>query len=135
MGRSGKLYLGEKVAVSNTLFNVSSGSIYIDDYTIFGQNVMILTGRHNFVSGCRAGLHEVMTGPGWGGGEEEVPSEGFDIRIGQGCFIASGAIVIGGVEVGKHSIVASGAVVTRSVPEHSIVAGIPATVIGDTRNL
>lgn len=60
MGRSGKLHLGEKVAVSNTLFNVSSGSIYIDDYTIFGQNVMILTGRHNFVSGYRAGLHEVM---------------------------------------------------------------------------
>lgn len=135
MGRSGKLHLGEKVAVANTLFNVSSGSIYIGDYSIFGQNVMILTGRHNFAGGCRAGLDEVMSGPAWGGGEKEVPSSGFDIRIGKGCWIASGAIVIGGVEIGDHSIVAAGAVVTRPVPAHSIVAGIPAAVIGDTRNL
>ena len=135
MGRSGKLHLGEKVAVANTLFNVSSGSIYVGDYSIFGQNVMILTGRHNFVGGRRAGLDEVMSGPSWGGGEKEVPLNGLDIHIGKGCWIASGAIVIGGVEIGDHSIVAAGAVVTRPVPSHSIVAGIPAAVIGDTRNL
>jgi galactoside O-acetyltransferase len=135
MGRSGKLHLGEKVAVANTLFNVSSGSIYVGDYSIFGQNVMILTGRHNFVGGRRAGLDEVMSGPSWGGGEKEVPLNGLDIHIGKGCWIASGAIVIGGVEIGDHSIVTAGAVVTRPVPSHSIVAGIPAAVIGDTRNL
>jgi len=47
VGTSGRLLVGKKVAVANTLFNLSSGSITIGDYTIFGQNVMVLTGRHN----------------------------------------------------------------------------------------
>ena len=54
LGNSGSLVLGKKVAVSNTLFNLSSGSIYIGDYTIFGQNVMVMTGKHNFIGGQRA---------------------------------------------------------------------------------
>ena len=68
MGSAGRLVKGKKVAVANTLFNLSSGSIYIGDYTIFGQNVMVLTGRHNFVHGARAGLDNVISGASWGGG-------------------------------------------------------------------
>lgn len=133
MGGGGKLQLGKKVAVANTLFNLSSGSIHIGDYTIFGQNVMVLTGRHNFVDGRRAGLDDVINGPAWGGGEQEVPSSGYDIRIGSGCWIASGALVVGGVTIGNNVIVAANAVVTRSIPDYAIVAGVPARVIGDTR--
>lgn len=133
VGTSGKLYLGKKVAVSNTLFNLSSGSIIIGDYTIFGQNVMVLTGRHNYVNGQRAGLELVIKGSSWGGGEVEVPSSGYDIHIGQGCWIASGAIISGGVIIGNNVIVAAGAVVTKNIPDYAIVAGVPATIIGDTR--
>jgi maltose O-acetyltransferase len=41
-------------------------------------------------------------------------------------WIASGAVVLGGVRVGRNSIVAAGAVVTRDVPSDSIALGIPA---------
>lgn len=135
MGTGGQLVLGKKAAVANTLFNLSSGSIHVGDYTIFGQNVMVLTGRHNFVNGRRAGLEEVMCGPSWGGGEKEVPSSGYDIDIGSGSWIASGAVILGGVSIGNNAIVAANAVVTKSVPDFAIVAGVPARVIGDTRNL
>ena len=134
MGGSGKVSLGKKVAVANTLFNVSSGSIYIGDYTIFGQNVMVLTGRHKFSKGQRAGINLVKDTSAWGGGELEVPSEGYDIHIGTGSWIASGVIITGGVKIGDHVIVAAGAVVTKNIPDHAIVAGIPAKIIGDTRN-
>jgi len=134
MGSGGQLVLGKKVAVANTLFNLSSGSIHIGDYTIFGQNVMLLTGRHNFVDGRRAGLDDVINGPAWGGGDSEVPPSGFDIVIGSGTWIASGAVVIGGVTIGDNVIVAANAVVTRSVPDYAIVGGVPARVIGDTRH-
>jgi acetyltransferase-like isoleucine patch superfamily enzyme len=134
MGSSGKLYLGKKVATSNTLFNVSSGSIYIGDYTIFGQNVMVLTGRHRFSHGMRSGLDDVISGKSWGGGEKEVPTSGFDIQIGSGCWIASGAIISGGVFIGNNVIVAANSVVTKNIPDNSVVAGIPAKIIGDTRN-
>lgn len=134
-GGSGEVKIGKKVALANTLFNVSSGHIYVGDYTIFGHNVMVLTGKHRFVGGQRAGLENVISGESWGGGGEEVPSCGNDIHIGIGCWIASGAIIIGGLEIGNNVIVASGSVVTRSVPDYSIVGGVPAKIIGDTRTL
>lgn len=133
MGSGGSLLVGNKVAVANTLFNLSSGSIYIGDYTIFGQNVMVLTGRHHFIDGYRAGLGDVINGSSWGGGDKEVPSSGYDIHIGRGCWIASGAVITGNVIIGDNVIVAANAVVTRSVPDFAIVAGVPAKVIGDTR--
>lgn len=135
MGASGELNLGEKVATANTLFNVSSGSIWVGDYSIFGQNVMVLTGRHVFKGGQRAGIELVKTTDSWGGGDLEVPAHGFDINIGEGCWIASGAIIVGGVTIGKGVIVSAGSVVTRDVPDFAIVAGAPARVIGDTRDI
>jgi acetyltransferase-like isoleucine patch superfamily enzyme len=135
MGSAGKLVKGKKVAVANTLFNLSSGSIYIGDYTIFGQNVMVLTGRHNFVNGARAGLDNVINGASWGGGDLEVPSSGYDINIGRGTWIASGAIITGGVNIGNNVIVAAGSIVTKDVSDYAIVGGIPARVIGDTRKI
>ena len=135
MGSGGSLVTGKKAALANTLFNLSSGSIYIGDYSIFGQNVMLLTGRHNFVGGERAGLADVISGPSWGGGDQEVPRSGFDIHIGSGTWVASGVIVIGGVAIGRNSIIAAGSVVTRDIPDYAIAAGIPARIIGDTREL
>ncbi len=51
------------------------------------------------------------------------------ITIEDGCWICSGAIICGGVTIGKNSIVAAGAVVTRDMPSNVIIAGVPARVI------
>jgi carbonic anhydrase/acetyltransferase-like protein (isoleucine patch superfamily) len=45
------------------------------------------------------------------------------------CLIGIGAVVLDGVTVGTQSIVAAGAVVTRTVPPGSLVAGVPARVV------
>ena len=47
--------------------------------------------------------------------------------------IGSNATIISGVTIGVGALVAGGAVVTRSVSDYAIVAGVPARVIGDTR--
>jgi acetyltransferase-like isoleucine patch superfamily enzyme len=52
------------------------------------------------------------------------------VKIGDCCFISVGAIVTKGVTIGQCSLVGAGAVVTKDVPEYSIVAGVPARVIG-----
>jgi acetyltransferase-like isoleucine patch superfamily enzyme len=52
-----------------------------------------------------------------------------DTYIGRNCFIGAQSIIMPGVRVGDECIVASGAVVTKDVPSHSIVAGNPAQII------
>jgi acetyltransferase-like isoleucine patch superfamily enzyme len=49
--------------------------------------------------------------------------------IGRFCMVGARSIVMPGVTVGDHSVIAAGAVVTKDVPPNSIVAGNPAKVI------
>ncbi|MDD3304287.1 MAG: DapH/DapD/GlmU-related protein [Clostridia bacterium] len=53
-----------------------------------------------------------------------------DTMIGNDVWIGTRAIILAGVNVSDGSIVAAGAVVTKDIPPYSIVAGIPAKVIG-----
>jgi len=52
-----------------------------------------------------------------------------DTYVGRNCFIGAHSIILAGVRVGDECIVGTGAVVTKDVPSHSIVAGNPARVI------
>ena len=51
------------------------------------------------------------------------------VTIENDVWIGANAVVLPGVTIGNHSVVAAGAVVTKDVPSHSLVAGIPAKVI------
>lgn len=108
----------------NAIFNTRSGEIHIGEDCVIGHGCMFLTGRHLFEKG-RLKLPR----------NEQVPESGYEIRVGKGTWVASAAIVTGGVEIGEHSLVCAGAVVTHSFPAHSVLAGVPARRIGDTREL
>ncbi len=54
-------------------------------------------------------------------------------RVRRRASIGSNATILAGITVGESSLVGAGAVVTRDVPDFAIVAGVPAQVIGDTR--
>ena len=47
--------------------------------------------------------------------------------------IGSNATILCGLTVGEGALIAAGSVVTKDVPDHAVVAGVPARVIGDTR--
>jgi acetyltransferase-like isoleucine patch superfamily enzyme len=51
------------------------------------------------------------------------------VLIGTGAWVGIGAVILPGVRLGKHSIVAANAVVTKSVPDFAIAGGVPARII------
>ena len=54
-------------------------------------------------------------------------------RVRRRAAIGSNATIMAGVTVGEYALVGAGAVVTSDVADYSIVAGVPARVIGDVR--
>jgi acetyltransferase-like isoleucine patch superfamily enzyme len=53
------------------------------------------------------------------------------VRIGEGSWIGSAAVVM--ADVGRHSVIGAGSVVTRPIPDYSVAAGAPAKVIRSRR--
>ncbi len=47
-----------------------------------------------------------------------------------GASVGAGAIVVTGVEIGRFAMIGAGAVVTRNVPAHGLVLGVPARMAG-----
>lgn len=52
-----------------------------------------------------------------------------EVRIGDGCDIGIGAIIMPGVKIGEGAIIGAGAVVIESIPPYGIAVGMPAKVI------
>jgi len=101
---------------ANAIFNTRSGTITLEPNVFFSQNVMLLTGRHNFES-----LDVEVT-------RYDV-KQGLNIYIGEGTWLTGGCVVLGNVKIGKHCVIMSGAVVTKDVPDYTVVGGIPAKII------
>ena len=54
-------------------------------------------------------------------------------HIGRQASIGSNATILGGIKIGAQALIGAGAVVTKDVPDYSIVAGVPAKIVGDVR--
>ncbi|MFW5982917.1 MAG: acyltransferase [bacterium] len=63
----------------------------------------------------------------------DLPYLKLPVIIKKGASIGMGAIILPGVTIGEGAIVGAGAVVTKDVPEWTIVAGNPAKIIKDIR--
>ena len=56
-------------------------------------------------------------------------SLGKETNIESNVSIGSGAIIMGGIRIGKGAMIGAGAVVTKDVPPHAVVVGVPANVV------
>lgn len=91
------------------------GPVEIGNQVILAQNVVLSGLNHNYKD---------VKKPIRAQGVTTLP-----IIIEDECWIGANSIITAGVHIGKHSIVAGGSVVTKSVPSYSIVGGNPARLI------
>lgn len=103
--------IGKNVFINFNCIFLDLGGITIDDDVLIGPNVSILTEGHPASPVERHSL---------------VPRS---IHIKKNAWIGAGATILQGVTIGENAIVAAGAVVSKDVPDNTIVGGVPAKII------
>jgi acetyltransferase-like isoleucine patch superfamily enzyme len=97
------------------LHNTIIGPVTIGNHVNLAQGITVTALNHNFEdSNKRIDEQGVSTNP---------------VTIEDDIWIGANAVILPGVTIGHHSVVAAGAVVTKDVPPHSLVAGVPAKII------
>ena len=116
----------QKNAVVGARCKISSHSfvcegVVIEDEVFVGHGVMFINDRNP----------RATTADGTMQGMADWKLETTLVR--RGASIGTNATILCGVTVGAGALVGAGAVVSANVPDHAIVAGVPARVVGDTR--
>lgn len=110
--------VGDVIIGDNTLIGMSNviiGPITIGNNVIFAQNI-VASGLNHEYADINTPIHEqkILVSP---------------IVVEDDCWIAANSVITAGVTIGRHSVIAAGAVVTKNIPANSVAAGNPAKVI------
>lgn len=109
----GDVHIGNNTLIG--MGNVLIGPIHIGDNVIFAQNIVASALNHEYRNPyIPIHAQKILTSP---------------IHIEDDCWIAANAVITAGVTIGKHSVIAAGAVVTKNIPTYSVAVGNPARVI------
>jgi acetyltransferase-like isoleucine patch superfamily enzyme len=117
-GPPDRLHIASTAVVNDSLFNLVSGHITVGEWGMLAHGVSVLTGTHDVT----------QLGPRR---QTAAPDSGRDVVIEEGAWLASNVTVIGPCRIGAHAVVAAGSLVRQDVAPYTIVAGVPARVVGE----
>ena len=112
--RNARITIGAHGAFANNITIVARKEIVIGERVLCGDRVAIFD----------SDFHEVDPEKRWVGHGGTKP-----VRIGDNVWLGSNAMILKGVTIGDHAVVAPGSVVTKDVPPRVVVGGIPARII------
>ncbi|KAL6704843.1 hypothetical protein ACN47E_007526 [Coniothyrium glycines] len=107
--------LGDNVFINFNSVFLDTCLISIGSRTLVGPNVSFYSGTHPLDPAVRDGTRG--------------PELGKEIHIGEDCWIGGNVSILPGVVIGRGSTVGAGSVVTKNVPNFTVVAGNPARII------
>ena len=109
----GDMHIGHHTRIG--LHNTVIGPVHIGNHVNLAQGVVVSGLNHNFQNP-----------------NKRIDEQGVStalVTINDDVWIGANSVITAGVSIGQHSVVAAGSVVTKDVPEYSVVAGCPAKVI------
>ena len=109
----GEVHIGNHTRIG--IGNVVIGPVTIGNHVILAQNI-VMSGLNHVYEDVHTPIHL-------------QPVTTKQITIEDDCWIGANAVITAGTTIGKHSVVAAGAVVTKDIPPFSIAVGNPARVI------
>jgi len=109
------LVIGDRCVLGANLRATAHESITIGDDVWFGQDVFVSDASHGYQNpeapiGTQLGKHE-------------------PVAIGSGSWIGHGVVILPGTTIGRQVVVGAGSVVRGTIPDHTVVAGVPAKVV------
>lgn len=107
--------VGKNCKISSHTF-ICEG-VHIEDNVFVGHNVTFINDKNPRATNLDGSL------------QTEADWHVVETRVKKGASIGSSATILCGITIGENAIVGAGAVVTKDVPDNTIVAGVPAKVI------
>lgn len=112
------IFIGEDFFANFNLTILDEAAVRIGNNCFIGPNVSIYTACHPLTPAER------NTGDEWAEG----------VTIGNSVWIGGGATILPGVKIGNNCVIGAGSVVTRDVPDNTVVAGNPARKIKEIKD-
>ncbi|MDD2635217.1 MAG: acyltransferase [Bacteroidales bacterium] len=111
----GNIEIGENCSINPGTIIYGHGNTRIGDHVLIAGHCMIIPANHIF--------KDI---------EKNIDGQGIEleaIQISDNVWVAHGCSIMAGVTIGKGSVVAAGSVVNESVPEFTLVGGVPIKII------
>ena len=129
-----RFWLGRRSVIeSYCCINNAVGDVTIGDYTRIGIHCTVIgpvcIGHHVNLA---QGITVTALNHNFADTNRRIDEQGISTKpvvIGDDVWIGANAVILPGVTIGRHVVVAAGAVVTKDVPDSCVVAGVPAKVV------
>ena len=112
------IFIGDDFTGNFNLTILDIREVYIGNHVMIGPNTLITTVGHPLSPKARRGYM----------------AKAAPMRIGNDVWIGGNVTILPGVTIGNNVVVAAGAVVTKDVPDNSLVGGVPARLIREIEN-
>jgi acetyltransferase-like isoleucine patch superfamily enzyme len=109
----GDVIIGNRTRIG--MSNVIIGPVTIGNDVMFAQNIVL--------SGLNHGYQDITVVP------HKQPVKKNLIIVEDEVWVGANSVIVAGVTIGKHAVIAAGSVVTKNVPAYSVVGGNPAKII------
>ena len=129
-----RFWLGEQSVVESfCCINNAVGDVTIGDHTRIGIHSTIIgpvcIGSHVHLA---QGITVTALNHRYDDKKRRIDEQGVSTQpvvISDDVWIGANAVILPGVTIGRHAVVAAGAVVTKDVPDYCMVGGVPAKII------
>lgn len=118
------IHIGNNVSINMNCTFVDCNKIIIGDNVLIASNVQLYTATHpvdlaeRYIADKNSETEHLIR-----------RTYALPIKIGNGCWLGGGVIVLPGITIGDGSVIGAGSVVTKNIPENSLAVGNPCRVI------